>query len=184
MEVIYSCIDLNLTPCELQTLCVWHCVLCCDNVATLAGATLLASLTSELVDSASLRYLRRRSLRELRCGGEKSFLLRQKKNTEHPNGYSTSSPLGAEGSFLFEPYSLRASNATRLALRALLRLRATLAEQSAPFALMSELLDANWLDYLRLRRSGSNPLFCYAKRKIRNTQTGIPYFWRSGGVKV
>lgn len=41
------------------------------------------------------------------------------KNTEYREWYSFF--LGAEGSFLFEPYSLRASNAQRLALRALLR---------------------------------------------------------------
>ena len=64
---------LNLTPCELQTLGVWHFVLCCDSVATLAEQPARASLTSELADSALLGYLRRRSLRELRCGGEKSF---------------------------------------------------------------------------------------------------------------
>ena len=53
------------------------------------GATLLASLESELSDSAALRYLRRRSLCELRRESQQiSLSPRKKKNTEHPNGYS------------------------------------------------------------------------------------------------
>ena len=43
------------------------------------GATLLASLESQLSDSAALRYLRRRSPCERRCGGGKSFLLHAKR---------------------------------------------------------------------------------------------------------
>ena len=47
---------------------------------------LLASLVSELIDSASLRYLRRRALRD---GAEegKSFRLRIKRNPKRPNGH-------------------------------------------------------------------------------------------------
>ena len=63
---------------------VWHCVLCCA-MRNARGATLLASLTSELADSASLRYLRRHSQSEWRAQVSKSFLLRQKRkirNTE------------------------------------------------------------------------------------------------------
>jgi hypothetical protein len=53
------------------------------------GATLLALLESKLSDSAALRYLRRRSLCELRCKGGKILSSPpKKKNTEHPNGYS------------------------------------------------------------------------------------------------
>ena len=74
---------LNLTPCELQTLGVWHFVLCCGSVATLAEQPARASLTSELADSALLGYLRRRSLRELRCGGEKSFSATPKRKIRH-----------------------------------------------------------------------------------------------------
>ena len=37
---------------------VWRFALCCDYVATLAGATFAASLESELSDSAMLGYLR------------------------------------------------------------------------------------------------------------------------------
>ena len=70
---------MNSTPCELQKplafgryapiLCLWH---------KAHGATLLASLMSELIDSASLRYLRRRSLCELRRWSDKSRFRRKK----------------------------------------------------------------------------------------------------------
>ena len=73
---------MNSTPCELQKplafgrftpiLCLWH---------KAHGATLLASLMSELIDSASLRYLRLG--REATPGAEscKSRLRKTKRDT-------------------------------------------------------------------------------------------------------
>ena len=52
-----------------------------STVSSRRGATLLASLESELSDSASLRYLRRRSLCELRRRSSKSLLLHQKRKS-------------------------------------------------------------------------------------------------------
>ena len=69
---------LNLTPCSLQSPRLWHFVLCCDGVATLAEQSAAAVQMSKLLDTAALDYLRRRTLCVLRCKGRKSFLLRQK----------------------------------------------------------------------------------------------------------
>ena len=50
------------------------------------GAIFAASLTSELVDSALLGYLRRRFAASRRLANP--FFSAKKKNTEHPKGYS------------------------------------------------------------------------------------------------
>ena len=84
-------IFLNLTPCSLQSPRLWHFVLCCDGVATLAEQSAAAVLMSKLLDTAALDYLRRRTPCVLRRKGGKSFLLRQKKkDTERPKGHSVS----------------------------------------------------------------------------------------------
>ena len=74
---------MNSTPCELQKplafgryapiLCLWH---------KAHGATLLASLMSELIDSASLRYLRRIHFVG-RAQRGKSLLLQRAKKGSH-----------------------------------------------------------------------------------------------------
>ena len=54
-----------------------------DKKSSHRGAILLASLKSELSDSAALHYLRRRSLCERRCKGGKSFPLRHKRKIRY-----------------------------------------------------------------------------------------------------
>ena len=66
----------------------WHFVLCCA-LRNARGATLLASLESELSDSASLRYLRPARLRLAAVRRlANPFIFAKKKKTEHPKGYS------------------------------------------------------------------------------------------------
>ena len=60
---------------------------------------------------------------------------------------------------------------------------ATLAEQSAPFALMSKLLDANWLDYLRRRamRDGAEEGKSFLLRQKEKHGTPVWVFRVFGG---
>ena len=136
------------------------------------GATLLASLTSKLVDSASLRYLRPEfcSRRE----GIKILLLRQKEK------YGMSKKTYRDA--LFEPCSSRCNSATQYCAFALCSSFdelprsnfARLADKQAcrlGFASLSAprvLLEAR-----RHKNPSSSP-----KRKIRYVQKDIPYFWR------
>ena len=82
-EIQMIAVFLNSTPCELQKplafgryapiLCLWH---------KAHGATLLASLMSELIDSASLRYLRRIRYAS-RARGGKSLSLQKAEKDSH-----------------------------------------------------------------------------------------------------
>ena len=89
------------------------------------------------------------------------------------------------GVFYLNLTPMRASNARRLALRAMLRLCRNARGATLLASLESKLSDSAALRYLRrrthcvLRRKGRKSFLHRRKRKIRNTQMGIPYFWRS-----
>ena len=70
---------LNLTPFSPQSPRLWHFVLCCDGVATLAEQSAAAVLMSKLLDTAALDYLRRRTPCVLRRKGGKSFFSAKKR---------------------------------------------------------------------------------------------------------
>ena len=84
----------------------------------------------------------------------------------------------------FEPYSLRASNAQRLALCAMLRFCATLAEQlclprwKASFPTRLRCVICAVAHYVSCGAKGENPFFSVIKRKIPSVRKDTRYLWR------
>jgi len=154
---------LNLTPCEPQTPCVWHFVLCCAERRNARGATFAHLAGKRAFRLGFARLSAPCSLREPRRRGQ-SLALSNKKRTPSGVLFCLAEKKG------FEPYSF--ANRKRLAFGTSCYVApkgATLAEQPSLASLESKLSDSASLGYLRRARfaslgAGVKALLCQTKK--------------------
>ena len=145
-----------------------------------------AALMSKLLDASALAYLRRRSPCERRRKGGKSFPLRLKKEKYGiPDGIPWLFRNKWKGQINLNLTPMWRKSASALGATHCARLRRAATEQAAAAALMSKLLDASALAYLRRRspcerrRKGGKSFPLRLKKEKYGIPDGIPWLFRN-----